>query len=143
MKIVINSDYGGFGLSVDTVLNYAKRKNLSLYFYEYAMTEETSFYNKVDAAKARDAFQLFYLTEEIGERIDADDFYGLAEDFIFHVREISRTDPDLIAAIEEVGVEAADRYAKLKIIEIPDDVDYVIQEYDGAEWVAERHRTWS
>ena len=30
----------------------------------------------------------------------------------------------------------------LKIIEIPDDVDWIIEEYDGNEWVAEKHRTW-
>jgi len=30
----------------------------------------------------------------------------------------------------------------LKIVEIPADVDWVLMEYDGCEWVAEKHRTW-
>ena len=30
----------------------------------------------------------------------------------------------------------------LKIIEIPDDVEYTIKEHAGREWVAEKHRTW-
>jgi len=30
----------------------------------------------------------------------------------------------------------------LKIVEIPDDVDWEINEDDGSEWIAEKHRTW-
>lgn len=33
-------------------------------------------------------------------------------------------------------------HADLKIVEIPPDVDWEINEYDGVEWVAETHRTW-
>jgi hypothetical protein len=28
------------------------------------------------------------------------------------------------------------------VVRIPADVDWVLQEYDGLEWIAERHRTW-
>jgi len=31
----------------------------------------------------------------------------------------------------------------LKIVDIPDGVEWEIEEYDGMEWVAEKHRTWS
>ena len=34
-------------------------------------------------------------------------------------------------------------YARLEIIEIPDKVEWEIDEYDGLEWVAEKHRRWS
>jgi len=37
---------------------------------------------------------------------------------------------------------ASSRYSSLRVIEIPDGVEYVIQEYDGWEHVAEAHRTW-
>jgi hypothetical protein len=30
----------------------------------------------------------------------------------------------------------------LAIVEIPDDVQWIIEENDGMEWVAEKHRTW-
>lgn len=56
--------------------------------------------------------------------------------------EIRRDDPYLIQVVEEMGEEAADWLSKLKVIEIPDDVDWVIEEYDGFEHVAEAHRTW-
>ena len=31
----------------------------------------------------------------------------------------------------------------LKVVEIPDDVEWEIEEYDGNEWVSEVHRCWS
>lgn len=55
----------------------------------------------------------------------------------------SREHPLVIRVIEELGEKANGRFADLKIVEIPDDVEYEIAEYDGLEWVAEAHRTWS
>ena len=60
----------------------------------------------------------------------------------FHSRNIPRDDEHLIAVVELMGTEANTRFSKLKIVEIPDDVNWCIEEYDGKEWVAERHRTW-
>ena len=60
-----------------------------------------------------------------------------------HIYDICRDDLVLIQVVEELGEEAEDRYADLKIVEIPEDVDWYIEEYDGLEHVAERHRTWS
>jgi hypothetical protein len=58
--------------------------------------------------------------------------------------ECKRDDPALIAAIEAVGVEkASGRHANLKIVEIPADVEWEIDEYDGFETVHEKHRSWS
>ena len=56
--------------------------------------------------------------------------------------EIERNDPFLIQVVEELGFEASDLFSELKVVEIPDDVDWIIQDYDGREWVAEKHRTW-
>ena len=47
-----------------------------------------------------------------------------------------------IEMIEEEGTSINGPYAGLKIVEIPDDVNWYIEEYDGMEHVAERHRTW-
>lgn len=57
--------------------------------------------------------------------------------------EMQRDDPVLVKIVEDLGAEANGDYAKLKVVEIPDDVDWAIDEYDGKEWVAEKHRTWS
>lgn len=59
------------------------------------------------------------------------------------LRDEDRTDPLLIEAIEHVGVDkASGSLASLRIADIPDDVEWTIQEYDGIEWAAEVHRTW-
>lgn len=55
---------------------------------------------------------------------------------------ISRDDLDLIQVIEELGSDANGKYSSLKIIEIPEDVKWYIEEYDGLEWVSEIHRIW-
>lgn len=60
----------------------------------------------------------------------------------FHSRHIPRDDEHLIAVVELMGAEANNRFSELKIVEIPDDVNWYVEEYDGLEWVAERHRTW-
>ena len=56
---------------------------------------------------------------------------------------IKRNDPILVEIVEQLGEAADGDYAELKVIEIPDDVQWQIEEYDGNEWIAERHRTWS
>lgn len=61
----------------------------------------------------------------------------------FTSRPDNRDDLDLIAVIEELGDKANGMFASLKIIEIPDNVEWEIEEYDGSEWVSEVHRTWS
>lgn len=61
----------------------------------------------------------------------------------FIEREINRDDPYLIKIVKELGMSANGPHANLKIIEIPGNVEWIVEEYDGAEWVAEKHRTWS
>jgi hypothetical protein len=65
------------------------------------------------------------------------------EDDKFYVSDIARDDPLLIKVIRELGPAADGIHAELKIVDIPADVDWQIGEYDGNEWVAEKHRTWS
>lgn len=54
-----------------------------------------------------------------------------------------RHNEHLVDIVTQLGPLANGDFAKLNIVEIPDDVKYIIQEYDGCEWVAEEHRTWS
>lgn len=61
----------------------------------------------------------------------------------FYDRDIPRDDPYLVDIVRRLGMGANGTHANLKIVEIPADVEWLIQEYDGAEWVAEKHRTWS
>ena len=57
-------------------------------------------------------------------------------------RDIPRDDPVLVQIVEEMGGNADGTFSELKVVEIPHGVNWYIEEYDGSEWVAERHRTW-
>lgn len=53
--------------------------------------------------------------------------------------DVDRTHPGLVQVVEE-GLAP-----RLKVVEIPFDSPegWHIEDYDGAEWIAEDHRTWS
>jgi hypothetical protein len=138
MKIVINNCHGGFGLSEEAVVRLFELMGKPVW------PEKTKY-----------GFNNYYLVspEERVTRISDDDFYDLPIDKrqeyneacsseTFDERAIHRADPVLVQVVEELGEEAAGRFASLKIVEIPDDVDWEIEEYDGDEWVTEKRRTW-
>lgn len=53
-----------------------------------------------------------------------------------------RTSEYLVAAVEKLGEKANGRFSSLEVVEIPDGIDYYIDEYDGIENVHENHRSW-
>jgi hypothetical protein len=114
MKVVINSDFGGFGLSDEAIREYALKKGYTLVEEKCGQFGHTNFYK--------------------GE---------ISDDNLLWDRDIPRDDADLVEIVQRMGEDANGRYAFLKVVEIPDDVDWYIAEYDGREHVAERHRTWS
>ena len=70
--------------------------------------------------------------------------FGLSEkareilgiDNSFDEYQIDRNDPKLIEVVETLGDEANGNYARLRVVNIPDDAtDWEIDEYDGAEKV--------
>jgi hypothetical protein len=67
---------------------------------------------------------------------------GLEWDGYGFAGKIKRNDPSLVACVEKLGERASGSLASLIVVEIPDDVEWEIESYDGNEWVAEKHRTW-
>lgn len=53
-----------------------------------------------------------------------------------------RDDPILIKAVKSLGKKANGKCASLAIVKIPNNVEWIIEEYDGAEHISEKHRTW-
>ena len=53
-----------------------------------------------------------------------------------------REDEKLIKIIEELGEDANSSFSNFKIVEIPDDMKYVIDDYDGVETLHEDVETW-
>jgi hypothetical protein len=53
-----------------------------------------------------------------------------------------RANPLLVEAVKKLKNEAYGPYSVLKIVEIPDDIEWQIFASNGQEWIAEKHRTW-
>jgi len=60
----------------------------------------------------------------------------------FHYYDLNRDDPHLVQVVKTLGEAANGRHAELKIVEVPDDVAWKIEEFDGMERVSEIHRQW-
>lgn len=81
------------------------------------------------------SFGGFSLSEKACEILNCDRY-----DYCAYNR---RTSHELIAVIESIGTDnASGDFADLKIVEIPNDVEYDIENYDGMEKVVEVHREW-
>ena len=137
MKIVINVCYGGFGLSKRAVARLAELNGQTAYFF----TEESGrgvypIYVPTSLDSEEDLFWSAFVVPNPNEVLGSD------ENYLSH-RDIPRSDPKLIQVVGELGEAANGRFAELRIVEIPDGVEYEIEEYDGREWVSEKHRTWS
>lgn len=91
--VVINTCYGGFGLSDRAYLEYRKKAGI----------------------------------------VDADHSHY----------DIPRDDPYLVQIVRELGMGANGAHANLKVVEVPAGVEWEVEEYDGNEHVAEKHRIWS
>ena len=129
MKIVINRCYGGFGLSKEAVMRYAELAGMTLYHKGDSLCDH---YYKVPV----DEYKRLY------EEAQKTRSYGVINELYFSDRQIGRDDPLLVQVVEELGEMSWDRCAELKVVEIPDDIEWEIKEYDGMESIAEAHRTW-
>lgn len=118
VKVAINQCFGGFGLSDEAFEKLLERKGIEFEKETDPNVSWGSSYYKDGMCGTDDG----YLS-----------YYEFCED---------RSDPDLIAVIEELGDRANGFAAEIAIIDIPDDVEWQIEEYDGREHVAEKHRTW-
>ena len=144
MKIVINTSYGGFGLSKKAILKYLELCEITPYFYKRDpdASPTKSFYIKItieEYLNNNKLFNLIILKKDFGDRVLWT--REMNADF-FSDDDIKRTDPNLIKVIELLGQQANGKFANLKIVEIPNGVDWMIEDHDGDEYVSEKHRTW-
>lgn len=115
MKVVINSSYGGFYLSLEAHILYAKLKG----------------YNVI--TRGDGIYQTFYKNEESDENIIDDWTFDRSDPDLVQVVETLG---------EKSGGDG--KYCILKVVEIPDDVKwYITNHHQGeGENIVEEHRTW-
>jgi len=117
MKIAINVRHGGFGLSDKACQWLIDNKGWTVTDYkdgDYANPD-------ADFVSTKNAEFSFREKYHLVQSESSKSF---------------RNNPDLIEVIETLGAEANGNFADLEIVEIPDDVDWQIEEYDGVEWIA-------
>lgn len=140
--VVINKRHGGFGLSQAGIERYLEIKGLQFW------TRTSEKFGKLlgptywlvpgDQQLDEPNAETWHSMTQ-AERQQWNQTYSQAT---FRDHDLARDDPVLVQVVRELGEAAAGRHAELKIVEIPADVEWEIDEYDGLEWVAEKHRTW-
>ena len=128
MKLVINGCYGGFGLS-----SKAQKMVIGCPHVKLIDPQEyfgSSMNNWKHTMAVEVELRLIHLHKG---KIICDNHNSDYE---------ARGCPKLVAAVKKLGKKASDQFSNLKVVEIPDGVEFTIEEYGGFERVAEEHRTW-
>lgn len=113
LKVVYNDCYGGFGLSDEAYILYAKLKGVDIY-------PERGSYGWAGAGTT------FYLSPPTGVKEDDDQRNWLT------YYDIKRHDKALVQVVEQLGEAASGQFAKLEIAGSDSNM-YRIDEYNGSE----------
>ena len=135
-KVILNKCFGGFGVSKEAYELYAKKKGIDVFHYTQKNLKNEIYTYATDDNRSFD----FYFTKDFGDNVYISD-----EDFkkyFLNLDENFREDKTLIEVVEELGEKANTFYSNLKIVEIPDDLDYVIDNYDGIETLHQKVQEW-
>lgn len=81
------------------------------------------------------ALALCLLSEMTGKSIDQ-----CREDYEWNVE--NRSAPELVQVVNGLHGKANGSFAALEVVEIPDDVNWCISDYDGIETIEEVYRSW-
>jgi hypothetical protein len=112
--IVINTCHGGFGLSRDAQIAFLERSQIS-----YTLVSRDDRHSN----------------ERYGPMI-------MVKGKHWYDKDIARDNPILVTLVHELGPAVNGEHARLKVVRVPADVVWQIDDYDGKEWISEKHRTW-
>jgi hypothetical protein len=149
--IVINTCYGGFNLSREAYRYIARRLGRPVYFFThqgsgpYAPDDgKSSFFVALDVK---------HPNRVLREMVDPSIWEGLTLEErqaanLKHERhhipnfDGARDCPLLVEVVRKLRRRASHSYARLKIVRVPNAVEWHVSEYDGLEHVCQNHQTW-
>ena len=154
MKIVINKCYGGFSLSPLAIKRMAELQGRKCFFFRDLVLKKDRIRKPITLEEAcRDFFFDAFDTDDLSFLSKPKDWFEMSEEEKHAFNEAyekhhltdrpdDRTDPLLIQVVEELGAEADGKCAQLQVVEVPDGIEWELDEYDGIESIAEKHKTW-
>ena len=142
MKVVINNCYGGFSLSKEGYVRYCELAGLPCFIDEDKKWSSLGIFTcwllpEAERVESKEGESFYSMSME--ERTAYNRAYS---EQTLSCRDLERNDPYLVQLVEENAELYSGSHAELKVVEIPDGVEFTIEEYDGNEHVAEAHRTW-
>lgn len=157
-KVVINQKSGGFGLSHNATLLYANLKHFNIQAY-YISSDKKDLYEiyKKEMGENIDYSLIIYCILPRGESFPqyVDNKFIVDNEFNINnfgflgelngVEKLKdfRSDPCLVAVVEELEELSFNEYSSLKVVDVPDDVIWEIWVFDsGDEIVKEVSREW-
>jgi len=156
MKLVVNRCYGGFSLSPRAVKRLAELEGKNCYFFKMKIGDES--YTPITIEEIEDGGRISFwvafthpnpcdvlkaiknwhdMTQE-----ERGAYNKLYQEINIDSRPEDRANKNLVRVVEELGKKANGAFANLEVVEIPDGVDWEIDDYDGMETIHEKHRSW-
>ena len=137
MKVILNKCYGGFGVSQEAYELYAKKKGIEIFSYKLECRNDKPIYRKTDMGSS--IFTITF-TKDFGDCVELSD--DNSEKYILELCSNHREDPVLIEVVEELGKKANGPFGELVVVDIPDGMEYEIDEYDGVETLHQKVKKW-
>lgn len=142
MKVVLNRCYGGFGISIAALKELVNRSAKCI----VSKPPKDWYGGRPGWEKEWDKDLAQY--NDMGEGLmgEPSEFNILKGGLLHYLEDRNeqsmRTNPDLVDVVEKMGKESWGQCAELEVVEIPDGIQWEINDYDGMESIHEMHRRW-
>lgn len=145
MKIVLNKFNDSFGYGEFELCNKALDRLIELklestgyknvYYHQTIYDKDGKRWERINPIDTYNDKNSVLLTNEVFNevtKLSYDDFKKLD---CFNVDSVKRDDEDLVTVVEEMGWSVGKNFCNPKVVEIPDDCDWIIEKRFGVEFL--------